>query len=76
MSDALSCVKCGSTDISTVWHGKGGSHRTRRFATCREYGDDWGKPAKEHLHRTCRCCQFAWTDDVLAEIQLPAKETA
>ena len=60
------CVKCGSSDIHTAWHGEGGNHRSRRFQRCRQYGEDWGKPAEEHLHRHCRNCGFDWTDPVLA----------
>lgn len=65
-AEALRCVKCGSADIHTVWHGEGGQHPSRKFSTCREYGKDWGKPAEEHLHRTCRVCQFTWTERALA----------
>ena len=59
--DVLRCPKCASEDINTAWHGPGGSHRTRRHSKCSRYAEDWGKPEEEHLHYTCRNCQYAWT---------------
>lgn len=62
------CEKCGSDDINITWHGRGANHVTRRFAECREYGEMRGKPVAEHLHYTCRTCQWAWTGEVAANV--------
>ena len=51
------CDKCGSDDVTLNWHGPGPDHETRRYARCRSYGEDWGKPRAEHLHYHCRTCQ-------------------
>lgn len=57
----LFCGKCGSDDVHTSWHkdGYACSHDQRQVE---EYGPD---DVTEHLHRTCRNCQFAWHDLVL-----------
>jgi hypothetical protein len=58
------CAKCFATDLAISWHGDGDEHPTRRLARCRRYGEDRGHPTVEHLHYTCRTCQYTWTGPV------------
>ena len=51
------CSKCGEDDIVIRWHAKGGSSECGYFAKVKVYG--------EHLHATCRTCQFEWGEDTL-----------
>ena len=50
------CAKCGGGDILTRWH-TGGRYGV---AGC-GYGAKIVKTG-EHLHRTCRTCQYEWTE--------------
>ena len=59
-ANLLRCAKCGSDDINTSWHqghGRYGSGGCGFYAKVVVY--------VEHLHRTCRNCQFEWADDTL-----------
>jgi hypothetical protein len=55
----LRCEKCGSQNIGTRWHASG-----RHCSWFQRYDRALG----EHLHRTCRCCEFHWADAVLGRI--------
>lgn len=60
------CVKCGGDDLLIRWHGAGAYHRSRTGASCHsDYGEWHGNPTGEHLHVTCRTCQFDWFEDTL-----------
>lgn len=55
-----SCVKCGGNDILTRWHpghGRYGTNGCGYYAKVVVY--------VEHLHRTCRTCQYEWADETL-----------
>ena len=48
------CVKCGSKDIVDYYMAK------RDYISC----VDWPKDPEqeEHIHRTCRRCQYSWNE--------------
>ena len=73
MAKKVSCIKCGSVDISTEWHRATSFKFPASFCsdTCGEHRsslDKFPKEKREHLHRHCRNCQFEWID--------PTKDTA
>jgi hypothetical protein len=56
----IACMKCGGTDILTRYHKSG---KDCWDGCCCEYclpGELKG--IEEHLHRTCRTCQYDWRD--------------
>lgn len=53
------CVKCGGTDILVRWH-RGGLYGLTGCG----YGAKVVDPV-EHLHATCRTCQYEWLEDTL-----------
>jgi predicted nucleic-acid-binding Zn-ribbon protein len=55
-----SCVKCGSTDINTSYHRSYGMSILAGgcgWTNLRGHG--------EHLHKTCRNCQYEWAEATL-----------
>jgi hypothetical protein len=55
----IRCVKCGSTEISTTFHGSTDCFR-EYCDDCHEHGCHGGKG--EHLVRYCRGCSYVWYD--------------
>jgi RNA polymerase subunit RPABC4/transcription elongation factor Spt4 len=60
MPEIISCIKCGSTDISTDWH-RGLSESDLEPRCDRDEREATGKKG-EHLHRHCRNCHYQWRD--------------
>lgn len=51
----MKCIKCGSSDIYTVWHACEYSCSPSSHSVF----------AGEHLHRFCRGCHFEWRAQTL-----------
>jgi hypothetical protein len=57
-TDPENCIKCGSNNIITVYH-----------ESSRKCGyNSFNKKSKEHLHYTCKNCNYDWTGSTLEQL--------
>ena len=59
------CPKCGGEDLYVTFHKQGCRDPHCGCATC--VYRSHAKEHREHLHVTCRGCQFDWTSPTLEQ---------
>lgn len=64
------CPKCGNTDLYVVFHKQGCSDELCLCVNC--YYVSHAQEHREHLHVTCRRCQFDWAAPTLEQLQAVA----
>jgi len=60
-----SCPKCGLKDLYVVFHAQGCTKPGCDCSVC--LYDSHAKEHREHLHVTCRFCQFDWIRPTLEQ---------
>lgn len=71
------CVKCSSDDLQVRYiparkliNHSGRQRVETEFVTSDQYDFFWKlTAAKEHLHKHCRNCQYAWRENVAEQAQ-------
>lgn len=66
LTERAECPKCGGTDLYVVFHKQGCERPGCGCATC-QYGSH-AKEHREHLHVSCRRCQFDWVAPTLEQL--------
>ena len=62
----MRCRKCGSEDCLTEYHKSDMDRAGGNNYSCRH---DERNFKGEHLHRTCRNCQYEWSDMCLDAVE-------